>query len=994
MIAGKVLTALVKGTTNFTLKGTHYSDSAHEPQNLASIRLLKGPQAGKTFDIVKPVIVIGRSSSNDIFITDLKVSRHHARIVYNDEVWSIECFSQTATIMVDQQRVEEKAVIQHNSTVDLGEDTSFLFLLPVHDEEINKTQTQFPPAPTEQSSPSASFVAPSLATEPMIPGELLAPLPSAVSSSDGAKRALTALQQPTGTEIASYTAMGIPSLEVTNNITGVSQVYAIAREVMSIGRESSNDIVIDDDLISDFHLQIVRQDNQWVLIHPHPKQPHTTNGLLYQGRTIRGDKAFRKSLMPGDVFRVGDEHGTLITLTYHDGSGAPQIAPTHVHPIPLQAAQITIGRLPDNDVVLPQPQVSGHHAQITPEANTYRLTDLNSTNHTYVNGIQVTSILLKPVDEIRIGPFKFIYTGTELTQYDESGSIRIDALHLKKVGNSKTVLINDISLSIPPRSFIALVGGSGAGKSTLLDALNGLRPAQEGSVFYNGQDYYHHFAAFKTQLGYVPQEDIMHRDLTVERALYYVAKLRLPRDFTQTQISERIDEVLEDVEMKHRRKLLIKKLSGGQRKRVSIALELLANPSVFFLDEPTSGLDPGLDRKTMVLLRKLADKGHTILLVTHATSNINVCDAVCFLTQGGRLAYFGPPEEAKTYFHQPDFAGIYTLLEPTEEHPDIPQEMEKRFRQSPEYQFSIEKPLSERPGQVQQGQQKKQRQVQAAKRGKPWKQFLILCQRYLELLWNDTWNLAILLLQAPIIGLIILILIRTLNEADIFKPPISLFNLGDAQKFLLILSFAALMFGCINSAREIIKEMPIYQRERTVNLGIIPYLFSKIIILGILCLLQCAILLGVMALGAHFYSGILLPSIWEIYITLALTSIAGVMVGLTISALVRNNDQAMSFVPLVLIPQLIFSGTLFTLKGYPLQIFGALFSLRWAMAALGSTVNLPQNGDNIFGTCSTCSTYQHNISYLLFTWLTLIATILLLGLLTGYILRRKDAGRS
>src|SRR6185312_16217966 len=155
---------------------------------------------------------------------------------------------------------------------------------------------------------------------------------------------------------------------------------------------------------------------------------------------------------------------------------------------------------------------------------------------------------------------------------------------------------------------------------------------------------------------YVPQEDIVHRELTVERALYYAAKIRLPRDFTDEHIWQRIAEVLEDVELTERRSLLIKKLSGGQRKRVSIALELLANPSLFFLDEPTSGLDPGLDRKMMVLLRKLADKGHTIVLVTHATNNINVCDYVCFLAPGGHMAYFGPPEGAKAYFNQPDFA--------------------------------------------------------------------------------------------------------------------------------------------------------------------------------------------------------------------------------------------------------------------------------------------------------------------------------------------------
>src|SRR5438093_9662375 len=204
-------------------------------------------------------------------------------------------------------------------------------------------------------------------------------------------------------------------------------------------------------------------------------------------------------------------------------------------------------------------------------------------------------------------------------------------------------------------------------------------------------------ASFSSQLGYVPQEDIIHRDLTVVRALYYAAKLRLPSDFTEAQIKQRINEVLEDVDMKHRRGLLVSKLSGGQRKRVSIALELLANPSVFFLDEPTSGLDPGLDRKMMFLLRKLADKGHTIVLVTHATNNINACDYVCFLCQGGRLAYFGPPNEAKTYFDKTDFAEIYSALEPTEQNPNIPAEAEARFKASPYYQQYVQEPLTHGP---------------------------------------------------------------------------------------------------------------------------------------------------------------------------------------------------------------------------------------------------------------------------------------------------------
>src|SRR5207248_323974 len=172
---------------------------------------------------------------------------------------------------------------------------------------------------------------------------------------------------------------------------------------------------------------------------------------------------------------------------------------------------------------------------------------------------------------------------------------------------------------------------------------------------------------------------------------------RLPDDFTESQIQQRIDEVLADVDMEDRRNLLVSKLSGGQRKRVSIALELLAKPSIFFLDEPTSGLDPGLDRKMMFLLRKLADKGHTIVLVTHATNNINSCDYVCFLCQGGRLAYFGPPEEAKSYFSKTDFAEIYSSLEPTEENPNIPEEAESRFKVSKEYQEYVTAPLKSGP---------------------------------------------------------------------------------------------------------------------------------------------------------------------------------------------------------------------------------------------------------------------------------------------------------
>ena len=394
--------------------------------------------------------------------------------------------------------------------------------------------------------------------------------------------------------------------------------------------------------------------------HPHPKREKTTNGLFYQGKKIRGDEPFRKVLSPGDVFRIGDEDGTLVTLAYQDGSGTQDEALTPIHPIKLDAPELTIGRHIDNTIVLPNPQVSAHHAKLLREGGAYRVLDLHSTNHVYVNAQPVTTRLLEMGDELRIGPYRLVYETTRLVQYDESLTIRLDALNLTKTIKNRATLLNDISLSIPPRSFVALVGASGAGKSTLMDALNGLRPADQGSIILNGQDYYRNLAAFNMQIGYVPQDDIVHREITVERALFYAAKLRLPGDFTAAQIEQRITEVLEDVELTDRRKQLVKQLSGGQRKRVSLALELLANPGIFFLDEPTSGLDPGLDRKMMLLLRRLADKGHTIVLVVYrTTNNISVCDYVCFLARGGRLAYFGPPEDARPIL------GSRTLLKST-----------------------------------------------------------------------------------------------------------------------------------------------------------------------------------------------------------------------------------------------------------------------------------------------------------------------------------------
>src|SRR6266566_4441391 len=1025
----------------------------NKPQESASIRFLTGPLAGNIFQVNKPIITFGRDPGNDVVISDPTVSRKHAQLVNNAGQWSIEKLAEQNVVTVNQQNVRA-AVISDRDTIGLGTGTTFLFLIsspqflaeqrPVTPyNAVQRPAAQTPPVPAYSGQqPQVQYSFP----------EAASPLPTGK-----AQRAPMDAYEP-GTIVSGQTTPGIPMLEVSTNTHAEKHAFPLTQQVINIGRDPSNDIVIDELVVSGFHAQIVREGNQFVLVHPHPSRGKTVNGLLYQGRHIQGDEKFRKPLARGDIFRIGDEHGTLVTLTYNDGSGAIQDVVPEVHPIPLGAPVITIGRLPENMVVLSHPQVSGRHARLEQVHGGYCIIDVGSTNHVYVNAQQVTNQLLQPGDEIRIGPYKFTYTGTQLTQQDESHGVRIDALHLQKVGSKHTILINDISIVIPPRTFVALVGGSGAGKSMLMDALNGLRPAQKGLVLYNGQDYYRHLAAFSTQLGYVPQDDIIHRELTVERALYYTARMRLPEDFTQAQIKQRIDEVLEDVDMKHRRGLLINKLSGGQRKRVSIALELLAKPSVFFLDEPTSGLDPGLDRKMMFLLRRLADQGHTIVLVTHATNNINACDYICFLAQGGRLTYFGPPNEAKAYFGKTDFAEIYSALEPTEGNPNIPDEAENRFEASPDYQKYIVGPLNQGPaGRTDANQQTVA--VKPPKRGNPWKQFSLLSWRYLAILKNDKANLAFLLLQAPLIGLLLLFFIRGVvpdgfNPNNVVQCPTTasiITNTGPdlptssnrivsrscqqldnfltndprgiayanqrggtnqalqdfivpgpgyAATVLFIMAFSAIFFGCINAAREIVKEAPIYLRERAVNLGILPYMFSKIVVLGILCLVQSAILVLCVSIPDPFSNSIFLPPFLEVYITIALTSLAGLMMGLMVSALVPNTDRAMTIVPLLLIPQIIFSGIIFPLNSWPLQLISALFPIRWAMAALGSSIGLHSdklNGDTLFGNSPTFhgtlfSTYSQvdAIQYLLLMWLALSIMIIVFGVATAYFLKRKD----
>jgi energy-coupling factor transporter ATP-binding protein EcfA2 len=404
-------------------------------------------------------------------------------------------------------------------------------------------------------------------------------------------------------------------------------------------------------------------------------------------------------------------------------------------------------------------------------------------------------------------------------------------------------------------------------------------------------------------------------------------------------------EVIEELGLTERKDNPLTALSGGQRKRVSMGVELLTKPGLFFLDEATSGLDPGTETEMMELLRDLADGGRTVLLVTHATKNVMMCDQVVFLATGGYLAFYGPPNEALEYFEKyrtaeerrfkenVEFDDIYQLLEKR----GTPEEWGERFRQSPEYQEYVVRRIQglkeqqRAPTPVPAVRAGRKRQVSALR------QFWILSARNLRIMAQDKVGLALMLAVAPIIGLM-----------D-FMWGKQLFNLVDGNAAQIItmyfmMGLIGILTGAISSVREIVKENDIYRRERTVVLKIAPYVLSKVWVGVILSAYQSAIFLlakklfvDPQFLGSYGYAAM--------YVTLFLCTLSGYMLGLLISAAAPNQNIALLLVVVVLVPQFLFAGALLSRDLIPGgEFISAATSTRWSFEAL---VKISGIGDDV-----------------------------------------------
>lgn len=651
---------------------------------------------------------------------------------------------------------------------------------------------------------------------------------------------------------------------------------------------------------------------------------------------VNGEPITRRELKNGDCIGLG--LGGVVSLSYHSAlpgveyravhsaagersvsrmvistveaskqqSSAPEQAPAHVAPIVeqpsptiaaggtlvLRAAQIPVlrlGRAPDNNFILDGPSVSRHHAALSYENGSRPvLTDLGSTNGTFVNGeLLKQPHQLSPEDLIFLGGFLLQVDGRTIKQHDLSAS-SITAQNITKSINGKTIL-KDISLAIHPREFVGLMGPSGCGKSTLMDALNGLRPASSGNVFINDLDLYNNFNAVRRSIGYVPQRDILHDALTVEKTLYYSAKLRLPAGTPLPAIRVIVDQAIESVGLSEQRQTAFRQLSGGQQKRLSLALELLTKPSFLFLDEPTSPLDPETTENMMMLFRQLADEGRIVVMVTHKFEKFREMHQIAMLTRGGRLAYFGPPTEALTYFNCTEPGDIYRHIGAKD-----PEELSARFLKSTYHEKYVHsrivemEHLARTTGALQLGGAGREN---ATERRAGLSQWLTLTRRYFEVKIKDRRNTLLLLAQAPVVAILLAIIVGD--------------SVNNSQT-LFIAAIVSIWFGANNAVREIVSEAAIYARERLVNLKIPSYVFSKFSVLSAIAFVQCLSFVGILVGMGRLRSGDFLALIIVLY----LTSLAGIATGLLFSAFVNSTEKAMSVLPLILIPQLLLSGYL------------------------------------------------------------------------------------
>lgn len=683
------------------------------------------------------------------------------------------------------------------------------------------------------------------------------------------------------------------SVQFTQNGANLaSGIISNSNPTLSIGRNSNNDIVIPLGVVSGTHakLEIIAGDL-------YLQDLGSTNGTFVNGHRLN----------PGSPVKVlgnSVNFSGQITMTVQASGSRPSVNPTvqqasgnasgladlgtRILTQLKQKNSIILGRADSCDVVVENNQISRNHAKITNQGGKYYIEDLGSVNGTYLNGVRVTGKMpMGSTDTIILGRIRITLGGRVV---DISKEIAIKTVGLiKKFSNGK-IGLHECNIEIPSNSLLAVMGPSGCGKSTLLKALNGESPGSSGSVYIGGQELNQNFDYLKMQIGYVPQDDIVHRELTVDESLWYAGKLRLPHS-TDEQLKAKINQVLEELNIAHVRSNLVSAISGGQRKRVSIAVEILTDPLILFLDEPTSPLDPQTIEDFLMILKKLSQKGTTVIMVTHKPEDLAYMDQVIFMAEGGHICYYGKTNEYLSFFGVNDTVKVYSLLV-----------KENKDRWVAKF--------NSKPANV--NTNGKNAKIHKSSKVDYFSQYYWLTRRYLNIKFNDKANSLILVGQAPFIAAIICVLFSSISQGLPF-----------------IMAIASLWLGANNAAREIVSENAIFKRERMFNQGILTYIFSKITVLMMFSTLQSLLFVGILYFNFSDASPVLNnpmnAAFWMVFVSLVAT-----LMGLFLSATVSTAEKVMSLVPIALIPQIMLAGILTKISNVFIEFLSYFAISRWA----------------------------------------------------------------
>ncbi len=632
----------------------------------------------------------------------------------------------------------------------------------------------------------------------------------------------------------------------------------------------------------------------------------STNGTIAAGERLQANVP--RLIKTGEKVFLTPDQQVVLELQAESapaGSGSRQ-AMQSIKDLLGNASSVVVGRSSDCDVTLSDAAVSRRHARLLQEQGGVYIEDLGSTNGTFVNGQKIRKkTKLSSTDTVLIGMYAFRLEEQARNLSNESA---INAVNITKDYPNGYRGLQPTTIDIPYREMVALMGPSGCGKTTLLKALNGDSPPTAGQVELFGLDLFEYFGYLKQIIGYVPQEDIVHLDLTVQDSLFYAAKLRLPQATPREDILSRIDEVLSDLNINDPqiRKTAVGRLSGGQRKRVSIAVELLTRPKVLFLDEPTSPLDPETIEDFLSCLRKLCDQGTTVVMVTHKPEDLNYVDRVVFMGTKGHLVYDGPREGFLSHFSKKHIIEVYSLMSSA----DVSKHWYDKW-------FRSRSDMSQPARQVQEQSEKV----------RPLHQLYWLIVRYLKIKVSNTRNLILLVLQPVLIAFLILAVFDTLVEEQELAPEI--FSKVGNVGIIFLMAIAAIWFGVSNSAKEIVGEMPITKRERMFNLLLWPYLLSKSLVLMLLSAFQLVVFLAILFV-AYPEAGMAVES----WLFLMLVSLGAIQFGLLLSAATSSTEEVMSILPIALMPQIILAGIIQPIQNQVTMVLSYFTLGRWGTEGL------------------------------------------------------------